>query len=100
MAMNPDTNRMEPVYAATDEHAESLLTALEKTKGQLYRADGSTVPEHWSVFTIGEVITANGYMFRVAYMGETSLLLEPVGPAVTEREPCAKPPESTPIRPR
>jgi hypothetical protein len=93
--MNPETNMFENIY--TEQECEicqrlqtlkqgrlhksfAVKTGLEKTKGQLYRADGSVVPDHWSIFTIGQEIPINGYIFRVAYIGETSILFEPIGP--------------------
>ena len=73
--MNPETNQFE-------ELSEAVAAASSETKllpGQLVRPDGSPVPEHWSVFTVGEEIPIKGYVFKVAYIGETSILFEPVG---------------------
>jgi hypothetical protein len=105
--MNPETNRFEPLSTEAEAAARKLreefgtavsedpverLTkgarALEKeakrldeagASGVLLRPDGSSVPKHWSVFTVGEDVIIKDYTFRVAYIGETSILFEPVG---------------------
>lgn len=64
--MNPDTNKFEP-----------LLQNPPGTK--LLRTDGSTVPDHWSTFQIDEYVAIKDYTFKVAYIGETSILFEPIG---------------------
>ena len=93
--MNPETNRFEELYSNEEmkikeeierlkEGPFSIGTGLKETKGQLYRPDSTIVPDHWSVFTIGQEIPINNYVFRVAYIGETSILFEPVGPVFEE----------------
>ena len=107
--MNPETNRFEPLHlhpeaeAAARKLREAFGTtiqggpveqltkgprALEKdarrleeagTTGILLRPDGSPVPKHWSKFAVGEDVVIKDYTFRVAYIGETSILFEPVG---------------------
>jgi len=47
-------------------------------KASLVRADGSPVPKHWTVFKMGELVPIKEHTFRVAYIGKTSLLFEPV----------------------
>lgn len=66
--MNPDTNKFEKLE--------------EKGLFGLIRPDGSPVPKHWSIFTMGEEVTIKDYLFRVAYIGESAILFEPVGPQV------------------
>jgi len=91
--MNPDTNRFEPLHLDpldVDDSSpfEVKLNALGKQleekgglePGTLVRPDGTPVPAHWSTFTVGDEIPIRGYVFRVAYIGETSILFEPVGP--------------------
>lgn len=70
--MNPDKNMF-----------EQLMTALDKDK--LVRPDGSDVPKHWSIFSVGENYVINNYTFRCAYIGETSILFEPVGPLLINK---------------
>lgn len=65
--MNPETNRFEP-----------LLMSVE---GSLLRPDGTPVPPHWAVFSIDERVIIKNHIFKVAYIGETSILFEPVSPA-------------------
>jgi len=83
--MNPDTNRFEPLYEPTEQQKELLkkLTTQCKNKEfhvqKLLRPDGSLVPEHWSIFKIGEEIVIKNYTFKIGYIGESTLLLEPVG---------------------
>lgn len=90
--MNPDTNKLEPIF---EEEMENQKEELERrmsglreqiveatAKGQLVRADGSPVPKHWSTFHVDEHVIVKNYTFKVAYIGEGTLLLEPVGPVI------------------
>ena len=80
MGMNPDTNRFEELQQ------KELLEKFEKTQEKeslhdvLLRPDGSPVPKHWSIFSIGEVVVIKDYTFCVQYIGETAILFEPIGP--------------------
>ena len=65
MGMNPDTNKLEFL------EVDGL--------GTLFRPNGELVPKHWSVFRVGESVVLKDYTFKVAYIGETSILLEPLG---------------------
>ena len=92
MGMNPDTNRMEQLGVDEDRLRELLAAGKQKElKGELQslieraalvRPDGTPVPKHWSIFKLGENVVVNNYTFKIAYIGETSILLEPVAPAV------------------
>lgn len=62
--MNPETNKFESLFG---------------NQLQLLRADGTPVPEHWSQFTQGEHVIVKNYTFKVGYIGESVLVLEPVG---------------------
>ncbi len=89
MGMNPDTNRFEPLTdeqqeKANADHLDDLREALGQATGRLLRPDGTEVPKHWSTFRLGEDVVIKGYTFRVAYIGEATLLLEPVGPVIVE----------------
>jgi len=70
--MNPNKNILEPLFY----NGKALKDAPQK----LYCADGSEVPDHWSIFSVGEIYTINNYSFKCAYLGKTSILFEPVGP--------------------
>lgn len=87
--MNPNTNKFEKLseklspekqLTALMDEAETKLKSLEEPR--LLRPDGTPVPEHWSTFKVGENVVVNNYTFRVGYVGESTLLLEPVGPVV------------------
>lgn len=99
MGMNPDTNQFEELTKAADMlelHQGLLKKQSEDTLNklpphQLVRPDGTPVPEHWSVFKVGEEIAIKTYVFKVAYIGETSILFEPVRPATLDER---LPPES------
>lgn len=75
--MNPETNRFEPLSPSIEELKNQFLDL-----SSLVRPDGSPVPKHWSVFTVGENVVIKDYTFRVAYVGETAILFEPVGPPI------------------
>ena len=84
--MNPDTNRFERLRE--EENYDPLdPDAIQDTmnKGllaKLYRPDGSLVPDHWSIYQAGEKVVIRNYTFEVAYIGETYMVLEPVGPVI------------------
>ena len=81
--MNPDTNKFEEILEATDEQKQLLKKMTSAVENfQFVRQDGSPVPVTWSTFQIGEEVAIKGYMFRVGYVGETSILFEPVGPVI------------------
>ena len=65
--MNPYTNKFEE---------------LGIFAGKLVRPNGEPIPQHWSTFAIGETVTIKDYTFKVAYIGESNILFEPVSPVV------------------
>jgi len=69
--MNPETNRFETL--------DMTWRAMQE-RSQLVRPNGQPVPPHWPVFSVGELVTLKDYTFRVAYINEGTLLLEPVRP--------------------
>ena len=103
--MNPDTKRFEQLMAAAASAAENMeaskrgaldsmakmRTMIAKLGGNpdvpmaLLRPDGSPVPKHWSIFTVGEQVVIKNYTFKVAYIGETAILFEPVGPILLNK---------------
>lgn len=46
----------------------------------IVKPDGSPFPHHMSILKIGDMVPIRGQTFKVAYVGETSVLLEPMGP--------------------
>lgn len=86
MGMNPDTNRFEPLeedkerFERIKQHIGKLEIMASDYHPNLFRPDGSPVPIHWSVFKIGELVMIKDYTFRVAYIGESNILFEPVKP--------------------
>jgi hypothetical protein len=72
MALNPTTNMFEEI-------TPNLL-------GDLLRPNGEPVPKHWLVLTMGELVTIKGQTFKVAYIGETAILLEPMKPIILGEE--------------
>jgi len=79
--MNPDTNRFERLIVSKD-----LPPLPDDADPTLFRPDGSRVPKHWTIFTLGECVVVKEHTFRIAYIGETAMLLEPVGPEIPFRE--------------
>jgi hypothetical protein len=84
--MNPDKNKLEPIYTSEQiqKHFEECCKHAEKQRsylvpGQLYKADGSPVPEYWPIFDIGETVVLKNYSFRIEYIGEETMLLKPLG---------------------
>lgn len=96
--MNPDTNRFEPLDKMQNEADLSKLNQQFEDNKELLRAtlkaqtshdepilirpDGSPVPKHWSIFTVGEKVAIKNYTFRVGHISESTILFEPVGPVL------------------
>ena len=78
MAMNPETNKFEALFV------EALFATKQKSEQEdsgtvLLRPNGEPVPKHWTVLTEGEHVVVKDYTFKVAHIGESYLVLEPVG---------------------
>lgn len=87
--MNPESNKFEHLVPVVDPTIEALRKKLAEmqsaaTASGLVRPDGSPVPTTWtwSVFTEGEIVVINNYRFRIAHIGESYAVVEPVGPVV------------------
>jgi hypothetical protein len=85
--MNPETNKFEPLQqAVTKDEIKKLIETVNEQPQDLYnnllRPDGSPVPNHWRVFSVGEKYVINNYTFECKYIGETSILFEPIGPVL------------------
>lgn len=82
--MNPETNRFEPLTEEEKREQErqyrSIESVLARVQKKLLRPDGTPVPSHWPVFQVGELVVIKNYTFKVAYIGESTLLFEPVSP--------------------
>lgn len=76
--MNPETNKFEKLKADVGLQ-EKLDDQLSVIQNALVRPDGTPVPKHWSIFTEGEDVVVKDYTFKVAHIGESYLVLEPVG---------------------
>lgn len=88
--MNPETNMFERLTAK--EEMESLRDKMSKMRSEingpdhtepvLLRPDGTPVPKHWTQFKVDERVVIKGYTFKVAHIGESHILFEPVGPLI------------------
>lgn len=88
--MNPDTNKFEPlerVCGTSCDHGIGELSTTFSQFNQLLRPNGEPVPKHWTQFQVGELVIIKDYTFKVAYIGETSILLEPVGVPIVGKAP-------------
>jgi hypothetical protein len=107
MGMNPNTNKFETLTIdqiqrrlKEKEKERDLVEAISNLKAQpadvatlqvpsscqLLRPDGTPVPKHWSVFKVGEQVVIKNYTFKVAYIGESNILFEPVGLVVVGKD--------------
>ena len=84
--MNVDTNKFEALRGLPGWedmlHPSVEIPTFEAEPnplGNLCRPDGSPVPKHWPIFQVGESVVIKNYTFKVAYIGETAILFEPVG---------------------
>ena len=82
MGVNPDTNRIEELHQELDfrKVLQADVDDPSTPLARLLRPDGSPVPETWTVLKQGELVDIKGYTFRIAYIGETAIMLEPVKP--------------------
>lgn len=78
--MNPETNRFEPL-------TPEVIGKFEERLGKLLRPNGEAVPDHWTQFYLDELVAIKGYTFKVKYIGETSILFEPVAPIIVGEKP-------------
>ena len=67
----------------------AAIIADMRAKARLQRPDGTPVPGHWSIISIGQHVAVEGYAFQVTYVGESIVLLEPVGPVIPEEPTSA-----------
>jgi hypothetical protein len=86
MAMNPETNKFEALFETKQKSEQELNRELvrirdlvEDSGTVLLRPNGEPVPKHWTVLTAGEHVVVKDYTFKVAHIGESYLVLEPVG---------------------
>ena len=77
--MNPNTNRFEELGMMKELFKSPKESELQQKLDDLLRPNGEPVPKHWSVFTVGDNYVINNYTFKCVYVGETSILFEPVG---------------------
>lgn len=81
MALNDGTGKIESLSIGDGFNYESAMKKLEDGYAGLLRPDGSRVPSHWAVFSVGELVVIKDKTFRCAYIGETAILFEPVLPS-------------------
>lgn len=90
MALNRETNKIEPVTAINDSALEEQFAALRDKASDFHpgfvRADGSPVPKTWALFKVGELVVVKDNTFRVAHFNESSVILEPANPVIGDRE--------------
>jgi hypothetical protein len=79
---DPESNKIEPLNNLVNRILSSSLSEQQRQVTKLLRLDGTPVPETWSIFTVGEKVVIKNYTFKVGYIGESALLLEPVGPVL------------------
>lgn len=91
--MNPETGRLE---ALQQRHEDQLAEVAKRLQGvhrsDLVRPDGSAVPAHWAIFTAGDLVTVKRHTFKVVYMNEFTLILEPVKPGDMSKRGAADTP--------
>jgi hypothetical protein len=83
--MNPETNKFEFLRDQNEDPGPAdtatlgLLRKMAQQQTALLRPNGEPVPQHWTQFQVGEYVVVKNYTFKVAYIGETAILLEPAG---------------------
>ena len=81
--MNPETNKFESLSIKPE---SDFQNGLDIRKTSLARPNGDPIPKHWSIFQLDENVVVKDYTFKVAYIGETAILLEPVSPVILENK--------------
>jgi len=61
--MNPETGKL-----------EALRYKLFKNT----HSNGEPVPSHWTIFSTGETVVLKDHTFKIVYMNEQTIILEPV----------------------
>ena len=91
--MNPETNKFEALseeqsVRQQDTYMQKQLEQLKQViaSDSLLRPDGTPVPEHWTVLKVDEVIRIKTHNFKVVYINEGTLVLEPAGPVLIGEE--------------
>ncbi len=82
MALNPETNKFESLTQIPEDEFLSRIGKLSGDFVNLVRPNGSLVPRHWLVFVVGEKVVIKDHTFKVAYIGESNILFEPVSPVI------------------
>lgn len=95
--MNPDTNRLEALKEidSNKSYKDNLHDALQGLFDNdlmstlngvsLVRPDGSPVPKHWAIFQVGELVVLKDYTFKIAYMNDGTIVLEPIELEINNR---------------
>ncbi len=82
--LNEQTNKfekVEPVMAFPNESKlVEKLSNLKSVNIDFVKPDGSPIPIAAKIFKEGELVVIKDYTFRVAYIGESNILFEPVRP--------------------
>ena len=66
--MNPETGKLEALLTSTFVNATTTLL----------RPNGEPVPSHWTIFSTGETVVLKDHTFKIVYMNEQTMILEPV----------------------
>jgi len=46
---------------------------------EIFKPNGKPVPAHWAAFQPNEMLTIKNHSFKVAYIGNDCMVLEPLG---------------------
>lgn len=81
MALNRETNKIEPVTEVDDALLAEKMARLQLQDDAFHpgivRADGSPVPKTWALFKVGELVVLKDNTFKVAHFNESCVVLEP-----------------------
>lgn len=87
--MNPETNELEKLaIQLKDAYTGKATDLINDAIGEvLIRPNGEPIPKHWSIFKVNEEVVIKNYTFKVAYINESTLVLEPVRPVLLNPDP-------------
>ncbi len=73
------------------ELSEKILKKFEKdfsdaNYNNLFGPDNKRIPNHKVYLKAGEMVVIKNYTFEIKYVGDTSILLEPVSPVIAKKE--------------
>ena len=88
MSPDPDSDKFKMLIGDTTtegcpRHMNAVFNKINQRLGVegplVFRADGDPVPPHRALFNVGENVVVGNCTFRIGYINDATMVLEPVG---------------------